>query len=183
VAEHRTGLVRSVALLVGLLAVLGACSNDDAAKPAVTLDGSPRVPDVEGVVEKVADDFSSLTLDGDRTYVVSKTKGPQSFSTVDGATQPLRRWVGQYVQLGLGDDDKTVEWVAGIAAVVPTADGKKAVYYSGELRQATGKRLEFADGTVLRLVDGAEPPAKAEGKQVLATIDPDARVVVSLVPR
>ena len=160
-AESRGGrrLLRAAALLLGVLAFaggVGACSGGDADKPSIALDGSPRVPDVEGLVDKVADDFSTLTLDGDRTFPISKKT--QSFSTVDATTQPLRRWVGQYVHVGLGDD-REVEWVAGIAAVVPAADGTQAVYYSGELRKAEGRRLEFADGTVLRLVDGTEPPA------------------------
>ena len=66
---------------------------------------------------------------------------------------------------------------------MPSPDGKDVVFYEGELRKAASRRLEFEDGTVLRLVDGADPPVEAEGDQVLATIDPADRVVVELVPR
>jgi hypothetical protein len=170
-----------LALVLGA-ALSGACGDDGGTKlppGAVVLDGSPRVPDAEGVVESIADDFSSLTLDGGRTFPLREKV--QSFSSVDGSTQPLRRRIGQYVHVGL--EGGKVAWVGGIAAVVTSPDGTKAVYYSGKLRAAKARRLEFADGTVLRLVDGAAPPVTAEGENVLATIDPDKRVVTALVPR
>ena len=176
--------VAAVAVVAALGGLAGACSGGDDDGPPeghVTLDGSPRVPDVEGVVEAMAEDLSTLTLDGDRTYEIPKDV--QSFSTVDGSTQPLRRRLNQYVHLGV--DGRTVRWIAGIATVVDNtgSGGGKVVYYVGELRKATGERLEFADGTVLRLQAGADVPAEAEGKQVLATIDPAKRVVVGLAPQ
>jgi hypothetical protein len=163
-----------VAALV-LAALLGACGRGGGDDGHVALDGSPRVPDVEGVVAKLADDFSTLTLEGGRTYEIPKDV--QSFSTVDGSTQPLRRRVGQYVQLGL--DGRTVRWVAGFSAVVDGPSGP-VVYYTGTLRKAVGARLEFADGTVLRLAPGAGSVSQAVGERVLASIDPERRVVVGL---
>ena len=168
---------RRLASFVLLLALaFGACGGGDD-RAGIALDGSPRVPDEEGVVASIADDFSTLTLDGGRTFEIPDDV--QSFATVDGSTQPLRRRVGQYVQLGV--DGRTVRWVAGIAAVVDGPTGR-VVYYTGTLRDAVGRRLDFADGTVLQLDDAADPGAveAAVGRRVLASIDPARHVVVGL---
>ena len=180
-AEHRR---RAVALLLAVLALVAfaGCGGDDEDAPAgIALDGTPRVPDAEGVLVEIAEDFSTLTLDGDRTYEIPEDV--QSFSTVDGSTQPLRRRLDQYVQLGL--EGKTVRWVAGIAAVAEGPDGNDRVFYTGELRKVSGSRLEFADGTVFRLADGASSTSleEAEGSQVLVTIDPAQRAVVAVDPQ
>jgi hypothetical protein len=166
-----------VVLAAALLAGAGGCG-DDSRGGGVALDGSPRVPDAEGVVAAIGPDFSTLTLEGGRTYRIPKDV--QSFSTIDGSTQPLRRRVDQYVHVGLDGD--TMVWIAGISAVIDTG-GTKAVYYGGELRNIAGSRLEFTDGTVLRVAKGVTVPAEAEGKRVLATIDPQQRVIVTLVPQ
>jgi hypothetical protein len=178
-AQGRRRPAALVLLLVALAATLGfgACSRGGGDDGRVALDGSPRVPDVEGVVTKVADDFSTITLDGGRTYDIPRDV--QSFSSSDGSTQPLRRRVGQYVQLGVVG--RKVRWVAGLAAVVQGPAGP-VVYYPGTVRQVDGRRLELADGTVLRLGPGVAPAGAkaATGKRVLASIDPERHVVVGL---
>lgn len=168
----------SAALAAACLALLGtaaACSGDDAnaAKVWVELDGSPRPPDDEGVVTAIADDFSTITIDGERTYEISDTL--QSFSTTDGSTQPLLRRLRQYVHVGL--EGGTAVWVAGIAAVVDT--GEPLVFYRGEVSALRGGRsVAFTDGTVLRIADGVTLPKP--GDHVLATIDATRDVVVEL---
>ena len=186
-ADRRRIAATALAVAVSLGGALGvgACAggggDENGDGNGIPLDGSPRVPDAEGVVVGLADDFSTLTLDGDRSYEVPEDV--QSFSSVDGSTQPLRRRVGQYVHLGL--DGSSVEWVAGIAAVVKGGAEGDRVYYTGELRKVAGSRLDFADGTVLRLADGLDsgPLVEAEGEQVLVTIDPAKRAVVAVDPQ
>jgi hypothetical protein len=97
-AQGRRRPAALVLLLVALAATLGfgACSRGGGDDGRVALDGSPRVPDVEGVVTKVADDFSTITLDGGRTYDIPRDV--QSFSSSDGSTQPgfqkcTSRWI------------------------------------------------------------------------------------------
>src|SRR5207244_1049700 len=72
----------------------------------------PRLPDAEGVVERIS--FQRITLDGGRSYGVRKDL--QSFSTYDLAAVPMLHRLGQYVQLGL--TGKKVAWMAGIGVVV-----------------------------------------------------------------
>jgi hypothetical protein len=158
----------AVALFVVVL-VAAACSSGD---EAVRLDGSPRYPDDEGVVTAIS--FDRITLDGRRTYDVSP--GLRAFSTVTRQLEPMLRRKGQYVQIGL--DDRTMVWMAGIAAVVRTEP--PAVYYVGRMVSVDEeRRAVFADGTVLRLAPTAD---QRERRRFRARIDPARHVVVELVP-
>ena len=139
----------------------------------VVLDGRPRLPDAEGVVENIS--FTRITLDGGRSYPVSKTL--QSFSTYDLAAVPMLQRQGQYVQLGL--DGHTVTWMAGIGVVVRAPGQPPVVFYNGFLLRVEGRRAVFRDGTVLRLADGVTSPAT--GALVRAEIDPDRHEVRALV--
>ena len=172
---------RVVALVVAGFAaasVLAACGGGSSASaPAVALDGSPRVADDAGRLTEVADDFSTITLDGERRYVVD----PEliSFSAVDGSIQPLLRWRGQYVQVGLDDD--TVTWVGGLAAVVDVPDEDPVVYFTDVLVEVDEGRLVFRSGTVLDAAGGVEPPS-VPPVAVVATVDVASDRVVALEP-
>lgn len=180
--------VRRSALTVALaVAVVAAgCSDEDDADRAtpvtfVAVDGSPRGPDDAGVLTSLADDFSSLVLDGGTAYEVSPAV--QSFASVDGSTQPLAGRVGQYVHVGL--DDETVVWVAGLGAVVRLAGQPEEVLYLGRITAARGSTIELQDGTVLELADGVTVPGDASRDAPLAavlTIDVASDRVVEVVP-
>ncbi|HEV7689100.1 MAG TPA: hypothetical protein VGQ80_21155, partial [Acidimicrobiia bacterium] len=100
------GSSRVYFLLVAGALVLAGCANSSSHR--LVLDGRPRYPDVEGVVDQIS--FEQITLDGGRTYGVQKDL--QSFSTYDLAAVPMLQRRGQYVQLGL--NGKKVAWLAGI---------------------------------------------------------------------
>ena len=158
--------LRRAAAVATIIAALGAaaCGGED--EPAIALDGSPRVPDAEGIVVEVSDD--EIVLDGDRKFEVSDDL--LAFSTYTLEAIPLAQRKNQYVQVGLDGD--TVEWLALIAA--PLED---RVYYTGELEEIDGDQLIFADGTVLTLDGGVKPPA--DSGQMRAVIDPKKRAVVA----
>lgn len=161
-----------------LFVALVACSGGSGAGSAtpvtyVRIDGSPRVPNDQGVVTAMADDLSTITIDN-RTYHTDPAM--QSFSTIDGSTQPLRRRMNQYVQVGLRGD--TVLWLAGIAAVVAPEGQAPVAYYTGVPVHVSDRRLDFADGTVLTLANGVTPPST--GQLTLATIDVATHNVTTL---
>ncbi len=156
-------------LLAGALTLAG-CSKGDKAR--LVLDGRPRLPDAEGVVEKIS--FEQITLDGGRSYGVRKDL--QSFSTYDLAAVPMLHRLGQYVQLGL--DGKKVAWMAMIGEVV-RGTTPPVVYYNGVLLRLEGDRAIFRDGTVLQLADGVTSPV--DHGQVRAELDPALHRVRSLV--
>lgn len=159
-------LVRAAAAATAVLALgAAACGGDDDG-PSIKLDGSPRVPDAEGVVVEVSDE--ELVLDGDRKFDVSDDL--MAFSTYSLETIPLAQRKGQYVQVGL--DGETVEWLALIGE--PLED---RVYYTGELEEIDGEQLVFADGTVLTLADGVKPPV--EKGRMRAVVDPKKHVVIA----
>lgn len=143
--------------LLALLAVVGillaACGDDDAAGSArafVSLDGSPRVPDTEGVVVDVAADFSTLTMDDGSVYEIHEDL--QSFAAADGSIQPVIRWKGLYAQLGLAGD--TVEWIGGVASVVSVPGQPAVVYITGVIVDVGSGRVTMRSGAVFRLGDG-----------------------------
>ncbi|MEW6471609.1 MAG: hypothetical protein AB1679_05020 [Actinomycetota bacterium] len=156
-------------LVAGLLLAAGCADKDD---DRLVLDGRPRYPDAEGVVEQIS--FDRITLDGGRTYAVSQDL--QSFSTYDLAAVPMLHRRGQYVQLGL--DGKKVAWMAGIGVVVRGA-APPVVYYNGVLVRLDDDRAIFRDGTVLRLADGVTSPV--DQGLVRAEIDPALHRVRALV--
>src|SRR5439155_16749512 len=137
-------------LMAGAL-ILAGCPKSDAHR--LVLDGRPRIPDAEGVVEGIS--FDRITLDGGRSYGVRKDL--QSFSTYDLAAVPMLQRLGQYVQLGLSG--QKVAWMAGIGVVVRRPDAPPVVYYNGVPVRRDGSRLIFRDGTVLQLAGGVTVPA------------------------
>ena len=136
------------------------------------LDGRPRVPDVEGVVEQIS--FERVTLDGGRAYGVRNDL--QSFSTYDLAAVPMLHRLGQYVQLGL--DGRKVAWMAGVGVVV-RGSAPPVVYYNGVLLRREGDRAIFRDGTVLQLAAGVSSPV--DHGLVRAELDPALHTVRALV--
>ena len=164
-------LVLVVALSAGFTA---ACGRGDSGgdEPVVALDGTPRIPDDEGVATALS--TSSITLDGERTYPVSRRL--VSFSTYTGKIEPMITREGQYVQIGLdeeGGKDKMV-WMAGIADVVRVEP--PAVYYAGTFVRRDGKRFVFQDGTVLRA--GAKSNVPPADTRVTVQIDPSTHDAV-----
>jgi hypothetical protein len=150
--------------------ILSGCAKSDGDR--LVLDGRPRTPDAEGVVEQIS--FERVTLDGGRSYGVQKDL--QSFSTYDLAAVPMLHRLGQYVQLGL--NGKKVAWLAGIGVVV-RGDAPPVVFYNGFLLRRDGDRAIFRDGTVLRLADGVTSPV--ETGLVRAELDPAQHTVRALV--
>jgi hypothetical protein len=155
---------------VAATAVLTLAACGGSADPVVKLDGSPRTPDVEGIV--VAASASGITLDGDREYEVAKKL--ISFSTYNHEVVPLASTVGAYVQAGV--KGSTIVWISKIGPVATDPSGHKTVQYQGDLVDVRPPRLIFRDGTVLRLADGLKPPADPEGP-TYAVIDADKHVV------
>jgi hypothetical protein len=166
------GFERLHVLTIVVVLLVAGCS-EGGGKPSLVLDGSPRVPDVEGVVEQIS--FDRITLDGGRSYGVSKEL--RSFSTYDLAPVPMLHRQGQYVQLGL--DSREVVWMAGIGVVVRAPGVAPVVFYNGYLLRVEGDRATFRDGTVLRLGRGVESPVPSG--LLRAEIDPEAKVVRALV--
>jgi hypothetical protein len=156
---------RRVAALATTAAIaVGACSSGSS--PVVKLDGSPRTPDVEGVVLKAS--VNGITLDGNRHYDVSKKL--ISFSTYNREVVPLASTIGAYVQAGVRD--KTIVWISKIGPV----GASHTVQYQGDLVAAKGRTLTFKDGTVLTLAAGLKAPADPEGP-TYAVIDANKHVV------
>lgn len=154
-----------------------ACGGEDTTAPVV-LDGSPRIPDDEGVVTALDVEGLSLTLDGKRSYQVSQEL--RSFSALDLSIQPLADAKDAYVQVGL--DGRTIVWLGRIAKVVPTEPPR--AFYVGRFTRVEdsddGRRAVFGEGTVLSLADGVNPPAGSDGQIVQAEIDPAAHQVTAL---
>lgn len=150
---------------------LAACGGGGDARP-FALDGSPRVPDDEGIATQVS--LQEVTLDGERTYKLAKSL--RSFSTYTLKLEPVLGRKGHYVQVGLDGDE--VVWLAGIALpVAGDGDTPPSVYYSGTLAERDGDRLIFEDGTVLTAAD--DLPELPEGK-VTVRIDPKTHRVTPL---
>src|SRR5688500_15904782 len=76
-------------LVAGALMLVGCAEGED---DRLVLDGRPRLPDAEGVVEKIS--FEQITLDGGRSYEVRKDL--QSFSTYTLEAVPMLHRLGQY---------------------------------------------------------------------------------------
>jgi hypothetical protein len=149
---------------------LVGCSKGDGGR--LVLDGRPRPPDVEGVVEQIS--FERITLDGGRSFDLRKDL--QSFSTYTLEAVPLLHRLGQYVQLGL--EGKKVAWMAGIGVVV-RGRAVPVVFYNGVLVRRDGPQAIFRDGTVLQLAAGVTPPV--EQGLLRAELDPVLHTVRALV--
>ena len=158
-------------MILAFLALLTACGGGT---QQLVLDGRPRMPDAEGVVEKIS--ATRITLDGGRSYGVRGDL--QSFSTYDLAPVPMLHRLGQYVQLGLDGDN--VAWMAGVGLVVRASPAPPVVFYNGRLvRIDSGRRAIFRDGTVLLLAPGVR--STVDEGLVRAEIDPSRHRVSSLV--
>lgn len=157
-------------LLVAGALLFAGCAKSE--RHGVVLDGRPRVPDVEGVVEQIS--VEKVTLDGGRSYGVRKDL--QSFSTYDLAAVPMLQRSGQYVHLGL--DGTKVAWMAMIGEVIE-GPAAPVVYYNGVLLRLEGNRAFFRDGTVLQLADGVTSPVGTGF--VRAELDPSLHRVRALV--
>lgn len=158
-------------LVLGLVLLLasaaGACGRGSDAE-RVTLDGRPRVPDVEGVVAEVS--FTELTLEGGGTYEIRRDL--QCFSTYTLEPLPLLGRKGQYVQLGLAGD--RVVWLASIGGVV--AAERPTVYYTGHLVEVDDGRAHFRDGTTFALGEDVSVPRPGF---VQVAVDPAEAVISS----
>ena len=148
------------------LAVVALAACRGGGEPDIKLDGTPRHPDDQGVATAISRE--EITLDGARSYKLSPRL--RSFSTFTLETTSVFTRKGQYVQIGL--DGKTVEWLAGFAAVIPDPP---RVFYVGRLEEVNGRELVFADGTVLDALASVEIPAP--GRRVQVEIDPDRHAV------
>jgi hypothetical protein len=157
------------AIALALAFVLAACGGSSDS-PVVKLDGSPRVPDAEGVVQSAS--AGGIRLDGGRSYGVSKNL--IAFSTYDREPIQLARVRGSYVQVGLRKG--TVVWLARIGLVTPGASGKAVVQYQGNLVRVRDRRMEFRDGTVLKLAPELKAPERVTGS-TFVVIDPKRHVV------
>ena len=155
-----------------MVMVLAGCSGGREGD-RFALDGSPRFPDVEGVVERISTE--RITLDGGRSYDVASDLA--SFSTYDLGATPMLHRKGQYVQLGVDGD--TAEWMAGVGVVVRAPGKAPVVYYNGYLLRVHDGRVIFRNGTVLRLAKGVKSPVDVG--LVRAEIDPARHVVRALV--
>lgn len=156
-----------------MLALLAACSRGGG-RSTVALDGSPRIPDDEGIVTAV--DLSSFTLDGQRTYRIEDDL--VSFSNIDLRTVPLLFTKGQYVQVGA--DGHTARWIGTVAKPLKTTP--PVVIYEGTLRSVADGRLVFANGTVLRVADSVDVD-RLDGKLVDVRLRPGAHEVTELEAR
>jgi hypothetical protein len=156
-------------LVAGALMLVGCTEGED---DRLVLDGRPRIPDAEGVVEQIS--FEQITLDGGRRYQVQKDL--QSFSTYTLEAVPMLHRLGQYVQLGL--DGNQVTWMAGIGVVV-RSNALPVVFYNGVLLRREGRRAIFRDGTVLQLAQGVQPPV--DQGLLRAEVDPVLHTVRALV--
>ena len=160
-------------VLAGLFVLaLGACSGKSS--PPVSLDGSPRVPDDEGVVTAV--DLTSVTLDDSRTYKIDHDL--VSFSSIDLSTVPLLYTEKQYVQVGL--KGKAVRWIGAVAR--PLTTDPPSVVFEGKVKRVDGRRLVFANGTVFAVGDGVATKGLA-GDRVQVGVRPDRHVVTEVEAR
>ena len=154
-----------VALVVALTLLATGCDRGSDGEK-VTLDGTPRIPDAEGVVSEVS--FTELTLEGGKTYRIRRDL--LCFSTYTLEPLPLLQRKGQYVQLGL-DGDRVV-WLASIGGVVK--GDPPTVYYTGHLLEVSDGRAVFRDGTTFAVPEGIEVP---DAGFVQVAIDPTSAAV------
>jgi len=163
---------RELAIVAATLALLAGCGRGH--HTTVSLDGTPRLPDDEGIVTAV--DLTSLTLDGHRTYRVEDDL--VSFSNIDLRPVPLLYTKGQYVQVGA--DGHTARWIGTVAK--PLGTKPPAVLYAGAVRSVGHGRVVFANGTVLR-VAGNVDVAHAAGTQVDVRLRPDEHEITEMEAR
>ena len=172
-------LLARACLALILLGSVACGEGDDDGGPAafVELDGSPRPPDDAGVITGIADDNSTITIDGEVVYELHEAL--QSFSSLDGSTQPLRSRLGQYVHVGLEGD--TAVWVAGIGAVARIDGRPQTVTYLGTIDTVDDRTITMVDGTVFDLADGVEVPEELPAPAVLRVgVSDDAVLAIEI---
>ena len=159
---------RATAVLIAATLTLSGCNREP-----VDYSKSVRVPTDEGQVTEV--DVETIQLDGKRNHPINPEV--QSFSTYNGAVIPLRSWKDRYIHLGL-NEDREVIWIAGIGVIDTTADPPVVRYTNGLLKKVEGRRITFADGTVLQVDKGVSIPRI--NFRLNANIDPKRHLVVDL---
>ena len=139
----------------------------------ITLDGSPRLPDAQGIVSSVS--LTSLRIaHGPQLRIDSRLL---SFSAANLAPVPVLGRLHQYVQIGV--HRHAVVWIASFGTVVRAPGRAPAVYFFGRaVRLGKPRNLVFDNGVVLHVRRGVvvghlPAPVRAE-------IDPDAGDVRSL---
>ncbi|HEX9682199.1 MAG TPA: hypothetical protein VGA13_03900 [Acidimicrobiales bacterium] len=157
-------------LLLGVV-VAGGCARGGE-PPDLVLDGSPRLPDAEGLATVVESDRIQV---GGVDYRVSPDL--VVFSTHNLELTPLLRWEGAYVQVGLDGD--VVAWLAGVGGVI--SGEPPSVLFTGQIDMLDGDRVMFRGGTVFRL-EPAATRSFAPGSFVIAEIDPVRGIVRRLDP-
>lgn len=160
----------AVAFAAALL-VAGACSSGSDARSEIVLDGSPRVPDAEGIASITRPDLIEIA---GKQYEVSPNL--VAFSTHDLSLTPLVRWEGSYVQVGL-DGDKVV-WLAGVAGIV--SGDRPVAEFSAQITSVDDDRVILEGGTVVTLGKGVR--AERVGTYVLVRLDPITGRVRELLP-
>src|SRR5436309_2764558 len=105
------------ALAVGVSLVVAAAVGCSSGSPALVLDGSPRYPNIQGVVAKVAGD--RLVFDDGRSYRLDPNLN--SFSTYSLVTLPVIQVQGRYVE-GRAQGD-SIRWIETVAAVTHPPGG------------------------------------------------------------
>lgn len=161
-------LVLVAALFVTLTS--SACGGGSNAAEGIKLDGSPRVPDVEGVATNIT--RKAITVGG-KTYEFASTL--QSFSTYTLELEPVVSRKGQLVHVGL-DGDLAV-WVAGIGE--PIGD-PPTVVYAGQLVKLDAGRAVMRDGTTFPT--GKDSVVEAKSGSVQVRLDPADGLIIDLRP-
>lgn len=162
-------MLRAV-VLVAALASVGACSRGGAGGAPLALDGSPRVPDAEGIASIARADLIEVA---GKQYEVSPDL--VAFSTHDLSLTPLVRWQGSYVQIGLRGD--TVVWLAGVAGIL--GGDRPVAQFSGRVKAVDGAQVVLDGGTVVTLAKGVRP--YPPGSFVIVRLDPITGRVRELV--
>ena len=124
-------------------------------RPFVALDGSPRVPDARVSSIEIADDFSTSRSTDEQLRREPTTL--QSFSTVDGSTQPLRPARRASTSTS-GSTATTLVWIAGIATSSSAEDGR-VVYYVGDVVGVDDGALDLRGRHRAALADGVDATA------------------------
>lgn len=157
-------------LIAAALLFAGACSSGSGGGASLVLDGSPRVPDAEGIASIARADLIEVA---GKQYEVSPDL--VAFSTHDMALTPLVRWQGSYVQVGLDGD--TVVWLAGVAGII--SGDRPVAEFTGQIDTVDGDQIVLEGGTVVTLAEGAK--AYPPGAFVIVRLDPITGLVRELI--
>lgn len=160
-----------IAILVAV--ITPACDRGDG-ETAISLDGSPRRPDVVGVVGAV--DLERVTI-GTRSFSVSPDL--RCLATASRRTVPLLGRKNQFVHAGISGDE--VVWIGSFGPVAQIGDRPPAVLYVGTVKSLPRPReVHFSDGTLLPLGEGVSAPALSS--RIRAEIDPRSGTINNIAP-